>query len=448
MNFVPFSGCDVALENFRVAGLPIRDKDLPQVQSQLPQSSQPQPHPQERPGSSSVDHYHAARSQSVQGVFSDSAQPLSQGITIGHRATYGSIPSYAQSTTANIRPTSAPSRVKKLGPSRPSSASTQSTLNAFGSPITIISLPAVNKPGAQSGLLPSPVFNGTYEPFGSFSIRPMSAPEQTQTQQKYTNTLPVPQMLAPERTLASPEKTMNPFPLSMNEAESQDKPAQGKAAVTKIKAKRQVKPRAQPAKPRGFRGKVQQITTSSDLIVPSSPSPAFHVPEKDPVPGGASRLASPEFQATLPTSVSLAVPIPNSCKRPLSDQSLNQPNKRQAQIRAETVTEDVTESLQRKAVTEEAPQAQQPKATDPLVNIANCALLESIDDLMRKYHDLPAPRYSSRTSKDYLADYAAQDEEDRVKALDNLICKCIQDESFVKLMEDIEGAWKRIGLGL
>ena len=448
MNFVPFSGCDVALGSFRAAGLPIRDKDLPQVQSQLPQLSQSQPHSQERPGSSNVDPYHVAHSQSGQSVFPDSAQPLSQGITIGQKATYGSIPPCAQLITANIRPTSAPSAVKQHGPNGPISASTQSTLNVFGSPITITSLPTVTKPRVQSGLLPSPVFNGTYEPFGSFNSRPMSAPEQTQIQQEYTITPPLSQMLPPERTFAFPEKMINPFPLSVDEAESQDDPARGRAAVTKIKAKRQTKPRAQPAKPRKSRGNIQQITTSSEPLAPSSPSPAFRVPEKDPVPGGPSRIATPEIRATPPTSESLAVPSPNYCKRPLSDQSLNQPNKRQAQTRAKTVTEDVTESLQRKAVTVEAPQARSPEMTDPFVNIANYAVLESIDDLMRKYDDHPAPRYSSRTSKDYLADYAAQAEEDRVKAIDNLICQCIQDESFVKLMEDLEGAWKRIGLGV
>ena len=443
MNFVPFSGCDVALESFRAAGLPIRDKDLPQVQSQRPQSSQSQSHSQERPGSSNVNH--AARSQSVQSVFPDPAQPLSQGFTIGRKATYGSIPPCTQPTWANIRPTSAPSGVKPSAPSRTISSSTRST--PFGSSITMTDLPAVGGPRPHSGLLPSPVFNGTYETFGSFNNRPMSAPEQTQTQQEYTNTPPLSQMLPPERILAFPEKTINPFPFSMNEAESQDAPAQGKAAVTKTKTKKQTNPRAQPAKPRKSRAKVQRTTTSCEPLAPSSPSPTFRVQEKDPVPGRPSRVASPVLQATLAISEPLAVPNPNSRKRSVSGQSLNQPNKRQAQTRTETVTEDVTEGPLRKAITEQAPQAQ-PEVANPLINIANRALLESIDDLMRKYHEVPAPRPSYRTSKDYLADYAAQAEEDRVKALDNLICKCVQDESFVKLMEDVEGAWKRIGLGL
>lgn len=446
MNFVPFSGCDVALESFRAAGLPIRDKDLPQVQSQRPQSSQSQPHSQERFGSSNVDH--AARSQSVQSVFPGSVQPLSQGCTIGQKATYGSIPPCTQPTWANIRPTSAPSGVKQNAPSRPISSSTRSTPDAFGSSIAITDLRPVGEPRPHSALLPSPIFNGTYETFGSFNNRPMSAPEQTQTQQEYTNTPPLSQMLPPERTLAFSEKTMNPSPFSMNEAESQDAPAQGKAAVTKIKAKRQTNPRAQPAKPRKSRAKAQQTATCSEPLAPSSPSSTFHVQEKDPVPGRPLRVASPVLQTTLPISEPLALPNTNSCKRSLSGQSLHRPNKRQAQSRPETVTEDVTEGFLRKAATEQAPQAQQPEATDPLINIANYALLQSIDDLMRKYHDVPAPRPSYRTSKDYLADYAAQAEEDRVKALDNLICKCIQDESFVKLMEDVEGAWKRIGLGL
>ena len=443
MNFVPFAGCDVALEAFRAAGLPIRDKDLPQVQSQRPQSSQSQPCSQERPASLNADR--TAPPRSLQGVFQDSSQPLSQ-VTGGWNAVPGGVTPYTQPTTVNIRPTSAPDSVKQDGFSRPISVSSRSTLNAFGSPITVTSVPTVAKPRTVSGLLPSPVFNGTYEPFGSFEVRPMSAPEQTHAQRDYTNTLPLSQMLPPERTLPFPEKKIHPF--GTDEAASQEKTAKEKPAVTRTKAKRQTNPRGQPAKPRKSRAKIQETTIASDPLAPSSPSPASQVKSKAPAPSEIPRVASPELQATATSSKPTALPSINSRKRSLTERSVDQPNKRQAQTRVETVTEDMTEALTENATAELPLQAQLSKATAPLINISSHDLLDSIDNLMRKYHDLPAPRSSHRTSKDYLAEYAAQSEDDRVKAVDNLICECIKDKDFAKLMEDVEGAWKRIGLGL
>ena len=441
MNFVPYSGCDIALETFRAAGLPIRDKDLPQGQSQRPQSSQSQHYPQERPGSFNADE--AARPWPSQGMFPDSDQSLSQRVSIGRKTSSGSILLSTQPTNAHIRPTSAPDDVKHDGQSRPISASSLSTLNAFGSPITITSVPTIAKPRAEPHLLPSPIFNVSYEPSSRFDIRPVSAPEQTLTEHGYANTTLRPQLLPPERILAFPEKTKYPF--ATDEAASQDQPVYGKATSTKTKAKRQTKPRAQPAKARKSRAKAAATITFSDSLAPSSPSPASRVQEKAPVT--FSGVAFPELHAALPISAPLALPNTDSRKHPLTDQSTDQPSKRQAQPRAETGTESLTDAPTN-GVAEQPPQALPSEAMDPLINITNHALLDSIDDLMRKYHDVPAPRSSSRASKDYLAEYAAQSEDDRVRALDNLICKCIEDESFVKLMEDVEGAWKRIGLGL
>ena len=435
MNFVPNTGCDVALENFRAAGLPIRDKDLPQVQSKRPQSSQSQPLSQELPGCTSADQ--ATLPRSSQGVFPRSAQPLAQGATIGWRTSPGSIAFSAQPTKTDIRPTSTPGGMDQDGPSRPISLSSRSTLNAFGAPITITSVPTVAKLKTQSNLLPSPVFDGTYQPMKGFEIRPMSAPEQTQTQQEDINTPSLSQMLPPERTRTFAEKTTYQSAI--------DELTRGNALTTKTKAKRQSNTRIQPAKPRKSRAKDDTTTTPSDSLAPSSPSPASRVRVKAAASRGSARVASPELQETTLLSKPLALSNPSSLKRSMTDQSVHQPNKRQAQLGAE---ENVTEDLTRTAAAEGSPAAQPSEATDPLANIASHDLLDSIDNLMRKYHDLPVPTSSRRISKDELAEYAAQSEDESAKAIDNLICECIKDENFAKLMDDVEGAWKRIGLGL
>ncbi|KAL9069940.1 MAG: hypothetical protein Q9157_005995 [Trypethelium eluteriae] len=48
--------------------------------------------------------------------------------------------------------------------------------------------------------------------------------------------------------------------------------------------------------------------------------------------------------------------------------------------------------------------------------------------------------------KDSLARYASQSEEDRMEALESMICDLINDDDFLKLSEDAESCWRRIGL--
>ena len=135
-------------------------------------------------------------------------------------------------------------------------------------------------------------------------------------------------------------------------------------------------------------------------------------------------------------------------KRSSTDQLVDQPNKRQAQGRTETETETETmPGATTTAVLEHTLQKPSPMATDSLANMDSHHLLDAIDNLMRKYHDAPASRPPLKATKEHLAGYVAQSDEDRAKGIDNLICECIQDENFGRLMDDVEGAWKRVGLG-
>lgn len=459
MNFVPSSGCDVALETFRAAGLPIRDKGLSEVQSQRPQSFQSQPRSsQEQPRA--LDAGRAARPQSSQSAFPGSSQSLSQGRIELWDTGYGSIPPSAQPKKLDLRPTSSSDGVNQDDFSRPISASSRSTLDAFGSTRTVITAPVVAEQRTQLGLLPSPVFNGTYGPFGSSQVRPVNAPEQTQTKEDYTKSPPLSQMLPPERILPFPEKKMHPF--RKDEAASQEDISQENPAATKTKAKRQTKPRAQPAKPRKSRATNRRAVSSRDeLALSSAPpksrtkgnAPSTRAPPKAratakaPLPGAPPSVPFPELQAIPPSSEPPALPSINARKRSLNDQLVNQPNKRHAQTTIETMTETMTEMLTT-AVAEQAPQAQPPQAADPLIDNPNHDLLDSIDNFMRKYHGLPALKVPLQTAEEHLAEYAAQSDEDRISAFDNMVCECMQDENFAKLMEDVEGAWKGIGLGL
>ncbi|KAL9002341.1 MAG: hypothetical protein Q9188_004729 [Gyalolechia gomerana] len=83
-------------------------------------------------------------------------------------------------------------------------------------------------------------------------------------------------------------------------------------------------------------------------------------------------------------------------------------------------------------------------------NIVPEEYMDRLDHWVRKYQNLPAPEPAVKpmsTEKDQLAAYAAQTEEKRLEALDNMICDYLDDENFVKLVEDVDKSWRRIGLG-
>ncbi|KAL8676631.1 MAG: hypothetical protein Q9224_007266 [Gallowayella concinna] len=76
-----------------------------------------------------------------------------------------------------------------------------------------------------------------------------------------------------------------------------------------------------------------------------------------------------------------------------------------------------------------------------------------LDQWVQKYHEAipgPAPNPTTipaTTDAEQLAAYAAQPEKLRLEVLDKMICECLADPNFEKLMEDVEKSWRRVGLG-
>ena len=474
MNFSPASGCDIAIENLKGAGLPIRDRDLPQVKSQQSELSQSQQHSQERPGS--LNAHQVVSRQSSQSLFPGSSQPSTKKGPGAQNACHKSAFLPIQPAPMKIRPISAPSGLKQNGLSNPISTSSGSTLNAFGSTITVTSVPMVPEPRTQSGLLPSPIFNGEYAPFGGFHIRPMSAPERAQAPRDHTSIPSLPQILPSERVYPVPEKYMHSF--RTNETASQHETAQTDTTAAKPKTKRQTKPRAQPAKPRKSRAKAETTGFSSGLDPSARNSPISRsaINRKASSSNGYPKAQAkakilppcapptpsvPQLQNIAPSSVPPAPSMPDSRKHFLTDKPVDQPNKRPAQTRVETET--TTESLAAAIVAEQPAQLRPPPVTDLQIHKGGLDLLQKIDRLMKKrhddsinnlmksYHGLPTPNQQAQSlssNEHPTPRNAAQsdDEEDSAKALDDLICKCSKDENFEKLMDALEAAWKRTTL--
>ncbi|MCJ1463892.1 hypothetical protein MMC07_002501 [Pseudocyphellaria aurata] len=74
-------------------------------------------------------------------------------------------------------------------------------------------------------------------------------------------------------------------------------------------------------------------------------------------------------------------------------------------------------------------------------------IMARLDSWVREYQHLPAPRPMEPTSEN-LTKYAAQSKEERMTIIDDMICECLGDENFVKLVEDVRQSWRRIGMGL
>ena len=527
MNFLPSSGCDVALETLRAAGLPIRDKDLPQVHGQLPRSSQsqlqsqdrpvptstclvqrpyssqsqpqqdrpissstslvprpyssqsqpqsqerpvslsdclvsrppssqsqpqsqerpvssnacvvpylhssqPQPRSQQRPGS--LNAIPAIDPQSSRGALPNSLQSLSQEGTRNRNAGCTSMTPSTQAVDVSIRPTSAPGGVNQDEFSRPISASSRSTLESFGSTTTASAVSTAAELPMKSSLLPSPVFNGTYEPFSSFQVQPMSASEQTPTEREYIHPLPLSQMLPPKRILPCPETTVQSSKAALPDEQSKEVPI-----ATKPRVRRQTKRRAQSAKPRKSKAKAEAETIPSESLVLTLKLPEGNARVNAPSSSAPSRIPLSDMDAIPQSSQPPAPPSLDSRKRSLTDQSTIQPKK---QTRTETVTKATTEAPP--IVSEHPPQAQTPEAANPRIDIGSPELLESIDKLLRKYHDLPAPKPPPQTATEQLADFAALNEEDRFKTVDSVILECLQDENFGVFMDTLDLAEDRV----
>lgn len=71
-----------------------------------------------------------------------------------------------------------------------------------------------------------------------------------------------------------------------------------------------------------------------------------------------------------------------------------------------------------------------------------------LDAWVREYQDLPAPKPRDLVAANInnLAAYAVQPREERMAIIDDMICECLGDENFIKLLEDVDQSWRRIGL--
>ena len=481
MNFLPTSGCETAVKILRSFSIPIRDKSQPVMLQAAPAAPPRQQSSQERPPSPAQLRHQVQTTAAVatsdpnptiaqwsqlsrQAAFTrhDSQSSSQQGLHNYDNTSYGSVSQPTKPGHALSQPTSTTSGVNYDGISNPTTYICDPRTDLlrprsihdnrddivarpYSSSAVLDSRPHPAVPAPlSSGLLPSAEIRSQSRAFGH-EARPTSAPQtQTLAQQLLIDEVTLSQVLPPRRVLPFPEikekpvggddeavaaEEQNPeHAVSDNVKAQKAKRSTGRANNTRAKSlgRKASLPTPEPSssapKPRSRK---KAAAKKNCETAPPSSAPLRSNSSRKP----SSREVSPISETAYPSSPPVAK---TTKKRPLVALEKNETNKRRAQV------PEGPSSL--------PSELQKGPLGSAFSDMKPAELLDSLHGWIQKYHHLPAPE-PPKTSKDHLAEYAKHSDEERAKAIDKLICDCLEDENFHKLVEDLEGTWRRIGLG-
>ncbi|KAL9576747.1 MAG: hypothetical protein Q9212_006849 [Teloschistes hypoglaucus] len=407
MNFRPESGFDTAVRILRALGLPINDKSVPAQASQGRRTSS---------SSSQILPRYATIAEETQ---------LKNEYTRGSNASYrAGLPDLGFIPAFN-KPYPSSGGYHNGSPNEPGAY-----FDSLESPSRSPSL------AASAGLFPSSHLSdramtsygypaSSLDPPAKAADRPSTAP------------LTLTQLMPPRRELPFPEELNNRTKKQRigTEGEVVDEANMGqRAAAVKSKGRAKSKPKAKEARPLSSKAKPR-------------PTSAQNAHKEQPSSSKQAAVPRPRETRTLRSSLGQATDSPppeqSGTKQLMVDASPAKMNTRQKSTAA---------ALAEKSSDEPRPKNPSLLSKD-LENISPEDYMSRLDHWVRKYQDFPAsvPKAAaalpSSTEKGQLAAFAAQPEEDRLKVLDDMICEYLEDENFVKLVEDVQMTWRRIGLG-
>lgn len=443
---------------------------LPQVQSR-PTSARP----------SSLQSHSQERTSGIYAPTYDHVTPSKQS-SQGHSHTVSARLASSQSHSQGQNETpysNVPQSTQRQTPSRPSSASSENNRNRFSTRIPFIQDPRSHLERSTSGrvtaystaarpssssaifgsrlnptvtpslpprLMPSPELGSRSSAF-DYEARPIGA-TQRQSESLLTDRATLSRMLPPKRTLLFPEEKEKP----LNEDDEATTAGESNAELPKnkkanTKATYQTRSRAKKGK-----AEAKYSRRKSSLPTPEPSSSAHKAPTKETLLVTLNTRKLPSSSAPSRTSSPMREPAQqvdmssHSLTFPSSPPVLNARNKHPLTTLESTKTNELQGQAPVKPASSAA-QRQRGLFDSVLPKMSPAELLDSVDGWIRKFNNLPAPPQPPQTAKELLAEYAKQSDEARAKAIDNLICEYLEDENFVKLVEDVEGAWRRIGLG-
>lgn len=287
-------------------------------------------------------------------------------------------------------------------------------------------MPPTPTPGIPSSPSLGPLYRTVQ--WAPYDPRPPSSAPETYSERSELPVVSLSQMLPPRRTLPFPSKNTKAPPSDSEVTTVLSSQAMVVDLPVAVVATKKRKPRTKTTQvkkavaPKRVRGR--QTTEKNATFQPLSLNEIATNPETIYVP------ATPEV---VPSSRNNVSPISlSSSKRPTDDHyGTTSPESAEPRKRPKTANH------------------LQPFAD----NVEPAEFMSRLDTWVREYHQTlpapkpPAPVSPSATASDTLALYAAQPKEARMAAIDELICECLEDPSFGKLVEDVEDSWKRIGLG-
>ena len=169
-----------------------------------------------------------------------------------------------------------------------------------------------------------------------------------------------------------------------------------------------------------------------------------------PASGGKAKTAEPEYRAESPTAFTVPArtessnkPVTSNAAVPTSDTLIAPVSPSHSNDELSTVPPKAAKKPPKKFLENAKASLHPPKNFE---DIAPDAFMDQLDHWVRKYKDLPVPT-QPKTAAEHLAAYTAQSEETRLAVIDDMIVECLGDDNFIKLVEDIDKSWKRIGLG-
>ena len=249
-------------------------------------------------------------------------------------------------------------------------------------------------------------------------IQPASSAPETSSIRPFTAPGSLSQMLPPKRILPFPIKSTKPSVHTSETSSSlliEPSPelAQSPVATATIR-----KPRAKKTKP---------------LILPPKAGAKQTIEARDSIRTYKSTSTLPCTEAACISSApekSLNASEPESSSaHPLETPTTTQPNAAAKETQPASLPKLATAT---------------PQVCD---DIKPAEFIARLDQWVREHQPLAVPQ-PRQTNLDDLAAYAAQSKEDRMIVIDDMLCECLGDKNFLKLLEDVDQSWRRIGLGL
>lgn len=319
------------------------------------------------------------------------------------------------------------------------------------------------QPHRAIGLMPSPDFEFRPTTSHGYEHRPSSSAPETPSERPSTAPMTFSQMLPPRREL--PFAPILPKPQKIGavpaaQKSSQSTTSKGKSSKTKPKKKNRATSglgsqtdSGHPALEIGSQSCITEPKKRMNRPQPAKRKDSSHLtttategssqtqePSSVPADHGRADTTNPKRQAEDPElSQERQTEGERDCPSPLV---LKLGKKAMVAISAE-------ESKARLDLSKPSlPEANEatPKCLSSVGEISPEEYMSRLDEWVRSYQDLPAPKPRPSPLSDLTA-YAAQSEEDRLAVIDDMICEYLEDENFIKLVEDVEKSWKRIGLG-